>query len=114
MAEGKKFPRRFKERWATYPKCEHIIQEVWTREASRDSPMFRLLSKIRACRLAFVAWRRNIGSFTSGLVEKERMLEQLMAMNSVDNLEQIQIIKGEINAILYHEELFWRQRLRAI
>ena len=55
----------------------------------------------------------KLGSFTSWLVEKERMLEQLMAMNSVDNLEQIQIVKGEINAILYQEELFWRQRLRA-
>ena len=114
MAEGKKFPRRFKERWATYPKCEHIIQEVWTREAPRGSPMFRFFSKIRACRLAFVAWSRNIGSFTSWLVEKERMLEQLMAMNSVDNLEQIQIVRGDINAILYQKELFWRQRLRAI
>ena len=46
MAEGKKFPRRFKERWATYPKCEHIIQEVWIREAPRGSPMFRIFSKI--------------------------------------------------------------------
>ena len=76
--------------------------------------MFRIFSKIRACRLALVAWSQNIGSFTSWLVEKERMLEQLMAMNSVDNLEQIQIVKGEINAIPYKEELFWRQRLRAI
>ena len=76
--------------------------------------MFRHFSKIRACRLALVAWSRNIGSFTSRLAEKERMLVQLTAMNDADNLEQIQLVKGKINAILYQEELFWRQRSRAI
>ena len=35
-------------------------------------------------------------------------------MNNVDNLEWIQKVKDEINALLLQEELFWRQRSRSI
>lgn len=35
-------------------------------------------------------------------------------MNDADNLDQIQVVNGEINAILYPKELFWRQGSRNI
>ena len=55
-----------------------------------------------------------MGSFKTRLEEKERVLEQLKAMNDAENLDSIQGVKDEINALLYREELFWGQRSRAI
>ena len=55
-----------------------------------------------------------MGSFKTRLEEKERVLEQLKAMNDAENLDSIQGVKDEINALLYREELFWGQRSHAI
>ena len=55
-----------------------------------------------------------MGSVKTRLEEKERVLEQLKAMNDAENLDSIQGVKDEINALLYREELFWGQRSRAI
>ena len=65
------------------------------------SPMFRLFSKIRMCRVALVAWSKNMGNFKTRIEEKERALEHLKAMNDAKNLKSIQRIKDEINALLY-------------
>ena len=110
----KKIPKRCEERWATHLECESIIREAWSRVSYSSSPMFRLFSKIRECRSALVAWSRNMGSFKTRLEEKERVLEELKARNNAGNLDMIQAVKGEINALLYQEELSWRQRSHAI
>ena len=55
-----------------------------------------------------------MGSFKTRLEEKERVLEELKARNNAGNLDMIQAVKGEINALLYQEELSWRQRSHAI
>ena len=59
--------------------------------------------------MALVAWSRNMGSFNTQLEEKEKLLEQLTTMNDAANLDMIQVVKDEINALLYQEELSWRQ-----
>lgn len=50
-----------------------------------------------------------MGSFNTQLEEKEKLLEQLTTMNDATNLDMIQVVKDEINALLYQEELSWRQ-----
>ena len=105
----KEISNRFEEKWATHPECENIIQEAWNRKTLTSSPMFRLFSKIKVCRMALVARSRNIGSFNTRLEEKEKLLEQLTTMNDAANLDMIQVVKDEINALLYQEELSWRQ-----
>lgn len=40
-------------------------------EAPVGSPMFRLFSKIRACRMALVSWRRNMGNTRTHIEEKQ-------------------------------------------
>ena len=55
-----------------------------------------------------------MGSFKTRLEEKERVLEELKARNNAGNLDMIQAVKGEINSLLYQEELSWRQRSRAV
>ena len=42
-----------------------------------------------------------MGSFKRRLKEKERVLEQLKARNDASNLDMIQVVKGEINDLLF-------------
>lgn len=50
-----------------------------------------------------------MGSFKTQLEEKEKLLEQLTIMNDATNLDMIQVVKDEVDALLYQEELSWRQ-----
>ena len=109
----KKIPKRFEEKWATHLECKAIIQEVWSKEPPVGSPMFQLFSKIRDCRMALVAWSRNMGS-TRTRIEEKKQLQTLTAQNDPANLELIQKVRDDINSLLYQEEIAFRQRSRSI
>ena len=78
------------------------------------SPMFQLFSKIRDCHMALVAWSLNIGSTGTRIEEKKQRLQTLTTQNDPANLEFIQKVRDDINNLLYHEELAWRQHSRSI
>lgn len=107
----KRKPKRFEERWASYPECEHIIQEVWSGAGLSGSPMFRLFEKIRRCRMALVGWSRTLGNSKQKLEEKTKELEGLTALNNAANNEVIKKVKADINSLLFQDELFWRNDL---
>ena len=46
--------------------------------------------------------------------EKQKQLEDLCSLNSVEHLNAIKGLKVEINNLLHQEELFWRQQSRSI
>lgn len=43
----KKIPCRYEEKWASHPSCEAIIQEAWSTEVRRGSPMAVLFERIK-------------------------------------------------------------------
>ena len=62
-----------------------------------------------------MGWSRvTFGQSKSKIQEKQRILEELTKDNTVGHLEEIRRVKEEINTILYHEEIHWRQRSRSI
>ena len=79
------------------------------------SPMYCLFEKIKQCRSALVGWSRvTFGQSKSKIQEKQGILEELNRDNPREHLEEIRRVKEEINTILYHEEIHWRQRSRSI
>ena len=64
--------------------------------------------------MSLVRWSRQLGNSKTKLEEKKLELEHLTTMNTTDNLDVIQKVKDEINALLLQKELFWRQRSRSI
>ncbi|XP_075669968.1 uncharacterized protein LOC142639710 [Castanea sativa] len=77
--------------------------------------MFRLFEKIKFCRAQQVAWSRDVfGNTKHRLEAKQRALEELAGRGYGDNLVEINKVRGEINELLHQEEIFWRQRSRAI
>lgn len=75
--------------------CEWVIQEGWNWSTPHGSLMFRLYEKIKNCRTSL-------------------LLEELTCRSIGDQVERIKIVKGEINRLLYQEEVSWRQQSRAI
>lgn len=111
----KKVPHRFEEKWVTHPACEDTIREAWVGSVCEGSPMFQLFEKIKQCRLALVRWSCvAFGNTKSRLQEKHKVLEELANQNKAENNEAIRGVRAEINSLLYHEEVAWRQRSRSI
>ena len=111
----KNIPRRFEEKWASHPKCRLVVEEGWRQRVEGGSPMFCLFQRIRNTRLALIKWeKRAFGNTKVILQQKQRLLEELTCRNDPTLLERIRETKAEINNILHHEELAWKQRSRAI
>ena len=64
--------------------------------------------------MSLVEWSRTLGNSKALLDDKYNELELLMSMNNPENLPLIQKVRDEINSLLCKDELFWRQRSRAI
>ena len=64
--------------------------------------------------MALVGWSRTLGNSKQRLKEKTKELEGLTALNNAANNEVIKKVKADINSLLFQDELFWRQRSRAI
>ena len=77
--------------------------------------MFRLFEKIKHYRMALIGWSRYAFRDTKAkLEEKQKESEDLTKQKTGDKIESINMVKSEINRLLYQEELTWRQRSRAI
>ena len=98
-----------------HPECEDQIRTSWTQSQPTGSSMFFLFEKIKRCRMDLVAWSRNtFGNTRDQLNAKQGELEELRAAGFEENLDKINEIRREINDLLQHEEVFWRQRSQSI
>ena len=79
------------------------------------SPMSQLFEKIKICRMKLMAWSREaFGNTRHRLEEKQKVLEEMAGMGYGENIEQINTMHSKINELLHQEEVFQRQRSRAI
>ena len=77
--------------------------------------MYCLFEKIKKCRMDLIAWSPvTFGNTRTRLKTKQEELTALMELGYGQNVERIHRVKKEINELLYHEEVFWRQRSRSI
>ncbi|XP_030939676.1 uncharacterized protein LOC115964520 [Quercus lobata] len=77
--------------------------------------MYCLFEKIKACRAHLVAWSKSAFRNTrTRLTEKQQVLEELVAQGYESNRKRINILRREINELIHHEEVYWRQRSRSI
>jgi exonuclease III len=110
----KRRPRKFEEKWALYPECEMIVQEVWAEVTVQGSPMYIVCEKIKRCRDRLFNWYKEISAKFHALIrEKTQSLVILVEGNTLGvNNSAIAATKAEINRLLLSEELHWRQRSR--
>ena len=107
--------QRFEEKGAAHSKCETIIQESWNHLHPQGSPMYYLFEKIKKCRMDLIAWSHvTFENTRTHLDAKQEELASLIEASYGQNVERIHAVKKEINELLHHKEVFWRQRLRSI
>ena len=105
----------FEEKWVAHANCEEWIRTSWAQSQPVGSLMFCLFEKTKACRMDLVVWSRNtFGNTRDWLNSKQVEMEELMAVGFGENLDRIYEVQREINDLLHHEEVFWRQRSRSI
>ena len=98
-----------------HPECEKVIRDSWTQTQPLGSPMYCLFEKIKACRAHLVAWSKSaFGNTRTRLTEKQQVFEELVAQGYESNRERINILRREINELIRHEEMYWRQRSRSL
>ena len=103
--------QQFEEKWVTHMDCETIIRDSWNQTQPQGSPMYCLFEKKKKCRMNLIAWSRvTFGKTRTRLDAKQGELIELMESSYGPNIEKIHMVKKEINELLHHEEVFWRQR----
>ena len=66
---------------------------------------------IYICKMNLIAWSWvTFGKTRTRLDAKQGELIELMESSYGPNIEKIHVVKKEINELLHHEEVFWRQR----
>ena len=77
--------------------------------------MFRLFEKIKHCRFDLINWNRaTFRNTCTRLDQKQHKLAELTKGGYSANLDKIIVVKKDINELLHHEEVFWKQRSRSI
>ena len=77
--------------------------------------MYCLFEKIKSCRAHLVAWSKSaFGNTKVQLTKMQQELEELVKQGYAPNLEHINILRREVNELIHHEEVFWRQWSRYI
>ncbi|XP_075670087.1 uncharacterized protein LOC142639835 [Castanea sativa] len=105
----------FEEKWVAHPECQKIIRDSWTQTQPSGSPMYCLFEKIKTCRAHLVACSKSsFGNARARPTEKQQVLEELVEQGYEPNQERIHTLRKEINELIHHEEVYWRQRSRSI
>ena len=77
--------------------------------------MFCLFEKIKGCHLDLLSWSRvTFGDIRTRLNQKQMELDELTGGDFSSNLGRILEVKKVITELLHHEEVFWKQRSRAL
>ncbi|XP_074314409.1 uncharacterized protein LOC141649624 [Silene latifolia] len=105
---GKRF--RFEQMWVGEEGCEDTIRRVW------EVDDFDVLETISRCAAELKKWKGvSIGKIVRDLSRKRKRLAWLNEHErTIGNVKERKKLLGEITSLLRQEEIFWRQRSRAI
>jgi hypothetical protein len=104
---------RFDHTWIREEGCEDAIAEAWQSDCVGTS-MFRLVHKIKQCRLQLIRWSQSQVRVTPRLIEKKKCHLQALEKQrpEVYNAREVNSVRRELCGLMKQEETFWRQRSR--
>ncbi|XP_074297510.1 uncharacterized protein LOC141628244 [Silene latifolia] len=90
--------------------CEDTIKKTWEEED------WNVVDTIARCARELRKWKGvSIGKIMRDLSRKRKRLEWLnMNERTVENVRERKAVIKDINSLLRQEEIFWRQRSRAL
>ncbi|XP_074289523.1 uncharacterized protein LOC141614678 [Silene latifolia] len=101
---------RFEQIWVGEDGCEDTIKKTWEEED------WNVVDTIARCARELQKWKGvSIGKIMRDLNRKRRRLEWLnISERTVGNVRERKAVIKDINSLLRQEEIFWRQRSRAL
>ncbi|KAL4606562.1 hypothetical protein ACB092_09G112200 [Castanea dentata] len=100
--------------WIREERCREIMEEAW--ESSRLKEREGILNRIKRCQDHVQSWNWiEFGNVYKLLKQKQKRLQQLELWDSLHGkMEEIKMVKKEINKIQVREEIMWNQRSKAL
>jgi hypothetical protein len=104
---------RFDHTWVREDGCEECIAAAW-RSPQVGTPMFRLVQKIKNCRVQLLQWSQGQIRATPKLIERTKnQLRRLEEQQPADyDAGVVNRVRRELCGLMEKEETFWRQRSR--
>ncbi|XP_074289594.1 uncharacterized protein LOC141614747 [Silene latifolia] len=101
---------RFEQIWVGEDGCEEAIQRAW------DTGNFNLIDALGNCETELTRWKGvSIGKVMRDLLKKRRRLQVLNeGARTAQLVQERRKLVTEIAQLLKQEEIFWKQRSRAI
>jgi hypothetical protein len=102
---------KFEASWLLDEEYDKIIEETWGENVQGPTAMQVAQQKLSMCQTNLKRWSTGkFGHAEKLLKEKTKKLELLQQHEGPENVEAIQILKGEIEYILEQEDVRWKQR----
>lgn len=122
--KGSKYSRRFFTRihyenmWSPYERCQEIVKKEWMDSCRWDgeNPVMQFKEKARSSMAELKIWSK--AEFEGRKKKLDNLLQQLQSKRECgeqyESGEEIKNIEKQIDGILLEEEIYWRQRSRAV
>ena len=103
----------FEAMWTKRGDCRKIIEEMWSKNMSLNSPSDMAL-RLKQCAMELSKWNLYaFGTVPKKIQEKRRSLSNLVQRDRNGSLgREINVLRKEINDLLDSEENMWQQRSR--
>ncbi|XP_071914130.1 uncharacterized protein [Coffea arabica] len=102
----------FDKRWLQKKEVQQVVEQAWQIDEP-GSRMFKVIKKIRNCRIELLKWRNTFQADSKRrIVEIGKALEKVRVSDSDNKKEQVAELKNQLKEAYKEEEKFWRQKAR--
>jgi hypothetical protein len=86
---------------------------VWEQNRFEGDSILGIMHRLSSCQRELLRWsNRKFGKVDETLKKKKEQLLELQNRSNLGSLEEIKSIQAEINDILEHEDMRWKQRAK--
>jgi hypothetical protein len=104
---------KFKAHWLADSECMEVITNAWGAGGFSAGGMQATRERLAHCQTKLSHWSdKKYHDVERVLKEKSKKLEELQRYDEGANWPAIKILKGEIDSILEHEDVKWKQRAK--
>ncbi len=101
---------RFEHVWVREGSCEEVILEAWS-HIQVGTPMFRLVQKIKQCRIKLLQWNQTQAHATPRIITKKKAHLQMLEEQRLEvyDAREVNQVQRELCVLMEKEETFWHQ-----
>jgi hypothetical protein len=112
-SRGGKRNFKFEDRWWLDPECDKIIKDAWEGTGVQEGPMLVVQRNLEQCQSWLQGWsRRKYGNLDELVKKKTKQLVKIQQRGETGDQEEIKKLQVEIEQLLEHDDIRWKQRAK--